>query len=146
MIDAKSPCRKPLPSRFVSCTSWYAADGTAVSESFWSVSVSSPSDCTGFGMNTDPTPVVLPDPGFVAAAPATIVSAASTATIATPVLRMDPPLGLFKTDGGGYKRGGSAGAPVLPPASPEHRAGERAEHDQADRPGERAGHDDLDAA
>jgi hypothetical protein len=47
----------PVPSRFASVTVWYAATGTAASESFWSVSVSSPRLCTGFGTNTEAVPV-----------------------------------------------------------------------------------------
>jgi hypothetical protein len=53
--SAKSPRRNPLPSTFVSATSWYAACGTAASASFWSVSDSSPRLCTGFVTKTLPT-------------------------------------------------------------------------------------------
>ena len=38
--------------------------GTAASESFWSVSDSSPRLCTGFETNTEAVPVELPGPGL----------------------------------------------------------------------------------
>ncbi len=58
-------------------TSQYAAAGTAASESFWSVSDSLPSDCTGFDTKTRPVPVDDPDPGFAAATDDTTMSASS---------------------------------------------------------------------
>ena len=46
----------------------YSDAGTAVAESFWSVSDWSPEDCTGFTLNTLPVPTALALPGFVAEA------------------------------------------------------------------------------
>ena len=89
---AQSPLRNPLPSRFVSVTSWYAAAGTAASASFWSVSDSSPRLCTGFETKTEPTPVDEPEPGFAAnAAPTRIAPAAIAAPNRSMLLFKRPP-------------------------------------------------------
>jgi hypothetical protein len=64
----------------VSVTVRYAEAGTAASESFWSVSVSMPVDCTGLLKNT--RPVAVDDAAEVAVAPAPAPAMASAATAA----------------------------------------------------------------
>jgi len=52
---------------------------TAASESFWSVRVWSPLDCTGFTMKTRPVPVADPLPGLVAEAGKALATVTRTA-------------------------------------------------------------------
>src|SRR3954447_27020469 len=57
----------------------YSLASTAVAESFWSVSDSSPLDCTGLTMKTRPVPVEEPLPPLVAPAGAAVASGTHTA-------------------------------------------------------------------
>ncbi len=62
------PTRRPEPSRLRSWTVAYSERGTAVAESFWSLSDWSPEDWTGLTLKTLPVPTLLPLGGFFAAA------------------------------------------------------------------------------
>ncbi len=71
-------------------TSWYAAAGTALSASFWSVRVSMASDWTGLVTNTEPVavaPVPVPAAGAAVAAPTPASSRAPADTVAM-IVRM----------------------------------------------------------
>ena len=75
-------------------TSSYSLAGTAVAESFWSVSVSLPLVSTGLVKNTLASASV-PPPGFVAPAVAASTSPSSTAPIVIRN-RISPPLGSLR--------------------------------------------------
>ena len=67
-------------------TLWYAAAGTAASESFWSVSDSFARLCTGLGTKTEAEPT--DDPGPVFAAEPTAATATPTAIATTPMNKL----------------------------------------------------------
>src|SRR5512132_1773666 len=82
---AQVPTRYPEPSRLRTWTARaYSESGTALSESFWSVSDWIPEDWTGFTLKTSAVPVELPLPGLPAEAG---VAAATAVARDAPIAR-----------------------------------------------------------